>query len=76
LAVEVVSPSDQYSEVEEKVEQWLTAGCRMVIVVNPRSKSAVVYRPDGSLKRLSVGDAIDGADVVPGWQLPLGEIFA
>src|SRR5712692_7326151 len=36
LVVEVISPSDTYTEVEEKVLEWLEAGARMVVVVNPR----------------------------------------
>lgn len=34
-AVEVVSPSDLYTEVSEKVTEWLQAGSSMVMVVNP-----------------------------------------
>ncbi len=36
LAVEVVSPGDSYSEVEEKVVTWLNADSRMVLIVDPR----------------------------------------
>src|SRR5918999_1116101 len=32
LAVEVVSPSDTYTDVQEKVFDWLEAGARMIIV--------------------------------------------
>jgi Uma2 family endonuclease len=44
LAVEVVSPGDSYSEVEEKVFAWLDAGTKMVVVINPRQRSATVYK--------------------------------
>ena len=39
LVVEVVSPSDTYSDVEEKVFEWLAAGARLVVVVNSRKRS-------------------------------------
>jgi Uma2 family endonuclease len=76
LAVEVVSPNDTHSEVVEKSLEWLEAGCRMVIVVEPRRKTATVYRSRDDIRILTEGDAIDGADVVPGWRLPVSEIFA
>ena len=38
LAAEVVSPSNTYSGVEEKVSEWLNHGTRLVLVVNPLKK--------------------------------------
>lgn len=76
LAVEVVSPGDTFSEVEEKVFEWLDAGARMVVVVNPKKRTATVYRSRTEITVLTEEDALDGADVVPGWRLPLREIFS
>ena len=36
LAVEVISPGDNYADVEEKVFAWLDAGTK-IVVVNPAS---------------------------------------
>lgn len=74
LAVEVLSPNDTASEVEAKVRHWLQAGCRIVIVVDPEKKTVTVNTQQGTT-RLSDGDTLDGGDVVPGWQLPLRELF-
>jgi Uma2 family endonuclease len=74
LAVEVISPSDTYTEVDEKVAKYLACGTPMVIVVDPRKRSASVYTP-GNFIRVSVDDTLDGGDVVPGWKLPLRELF-
>lgn len=74
LAVEVVSPSDRYSDVDDKVTDWLDAGCRMVIVVNPRKRTVAVHR-GGSIQVLRETDVLEGGDVVPGWTLPLAAIF-
>ena len=76
LAVEVISPRDTYSDVAEKALDWLEAGTRMVLVVDPRCQSVTVYRSSSNIVVLSGDDAIDGADVVPGWKLPVREIFA
>ena len=75
LVVEVISPNDRYTEVEEKVAEWLEAGAGMVIVVNPRRRSVRVHRSLSDVIDLAEGDVIDGADVVPGWTLPISEIF-
>lgn len=75
LVVEVVSPGDSYGEVEEKVLDWLSAGCRMVVVVNPQRRTATVYRSRTDIAVLAEGDELDGGDVVPGWRLPVREIF-
>ncbi len=75
LAVGVVSPGDSFVEVEAKVARWLAAGCRMVVVVNPSRRAATVYRSLDEVRLLTEGDVLDGADVVPGWTLPLRELF-
>jgi Uma2 family endonuclease len=75
LAVEVVSSSDRYSEVDAKVREYLRAGCRMVVVIDPRNETATVHTPSAATL-LSIDDTIDGADVVPGWRLPLRGLFA
>lgn len=75
LAVEVVSPGDTFGRVEAKVARWLAAGCRMVIVVNPERRAATVYRSLSEVRLLTENDALDGADVVPGWTLPLRDLF-
>ncbi len=76
LAAQVVSPGDLYTEVDEKVATWLEHGARMVLVVNPRRRTVATHRPDGQVRLLAEGDEIDGEDVVPGWKLPVRELFA
>ena len=75
LAIEVISPNDRYSEVNEKVADYLAAGTRMVVVVNPRNRTVNVHTPDNTIT-LEMGDTLDGGEVVPGWQMPLTDIFA
>lgn len=78
LAVEVVSPNDSYAQVTEKALAWLKAGCGMVLVVDPEEHAVTVYRSRDEIRVLTsgAGDTIDGADVVPGWKLPVAELFA
>jgi len=67
LVVEVLSPNDRAGEVQGKVSDWLTAGSRLVWVIDPIRRRAVVYRTDGSVALLSEHDALDGEDVLPGF---------
>ncbi len=76
LAVEVVSPGDTYTEVEDKVLEWLDAGTLMVVVVNPRQRTVTLYRSRSDIVILTQDDILDGKDVVPGWSLPIQELFA
>ena len=75
LAVEVMSPRDRHTDVAEKVSEWLEAGAGMVIVVNPRNRTVQVYTSDGVIE-LTEADTLGGGDVVPGWTMPVADIFS
>jgi Uma2 family endonuclease len=75
LAVEVVSPSDRAGEVQAKVSDWLTAGSRLVWVIDPGRKRAVVYREDGTVDLLANQDALSGEDVLPGFSCSLDDVW-
>ena len=76
LAIEVISPNDRYSDVEEKVADWLAAGTSMVVLLNPRNHTASVRLPGQSPVILTEQDTLDGGEVVPGWRMAVKEIFA
>jgi Uma2 family endonuclease len=75
LVVEVISPGDRPGEVLAKVADWLSAGTRLVWVIDPARRVARVYRDDGTERILTVRESLDGEDVVPGFSCPLGEIL-
>ena len=75
LVVEVLSPGDTFSEVQEKVEDWLNAGVRAVWIVDSKRRIVTVYRSLTDVTRLSEGDELDGGDVVPGFRCKVSEIF-
>jgi Uma2 family endonuclease len=76
LAMETVSFSDTATGIELKAEEWLSAGCPLVWVVHPRRKTITVYRPQDASQPLGIDDRLTGEDVVPGFQIPVAEIFA
>jgi Uma2 family endonuclease len=75
LAVEVLSPGDRPGEVLAKVADWLSAGTRLVWVLDPARRVARVYRHDGMEQILAADQSLDGEDVVPGFSCPLGAIL-
>ncbi len=75
LAVEVLSPGDRAGEVNAKVHDWLDAGCRMVWVADPQTRTVTVYRSRREVEVLGAGDTLSGGDVVPGFTSPIAQIF-
>jgi Uma2 family endonuclease len=75
LVVEVLSPEDRPGEVLAKVADWLTAGTRLVWVVDPERRQARVYRADGSETVVPGDGALEGEDVLPGFTCLLASIF-
>ena len=76
----MVSPNDTHAGVTEKALAWLEAGTRMVLVVDPGEarRTVTVYRSREDIRILTAeaGYRLDGADVVPGWTVPVEQFFA
>lgn len=75
LVLETRSPSDTRREVEDKVAQWLAAGVRMVWELDLKARVLTVHRPGAEPRALGAGDTLDGADVLPGFTLPLARLL-
>ena len=76
LVVEVLSPSDTSERMHEKLSRYFAHGTRLAWVINPAERNALVYRAPEADRLLRVTDALDGEDVLPGFRLPLAELFA
>lgn len=75
LAVEVLSPSNTRWEIEVKVEEYLAAGARAVWVVDPQRQTVVVHLSGREPQTLGPSDTLDGGEYLPGFRLPVAEIF-
>jgi Uma2 family endonuclease len=75
LAAEVISPNDFYEEVDEKIEEYLRAGVRLVWVISPRNHTIRVYRLDGTSQSLREADELSGEDVLPGFRCRVADLF-
>lgn len=75
LAVEVVSPSNTVTQMQDKVCDFLDAGTRMVWVIDPRRRTVMVYCSRPEIGLLTEDEELDGGDVLPGFRLPVAELF-
>jgi len=75
LVVEVLSPGDRPGEILATVADWLSAGTRLVWVVDPLRRVARVYRQDGSETIVTAEAALEGEEVLPGFACPLETIL-
>ncbi|NJK43664.1 MAG: Uma2 family endonuclease [Pleurocapsa sp. SU_196_0] len=76
LAAETISPNDLYTDTHEKALEWLEAGTRAVIVIDPHKRHVTVYRSRSNIVVLEGDDILELEDVVPGFRLPVITIFA
>jgi Uma2 family endonuclease len=75
LVVEVRSKNDVPSEVDRKVADYLKSGVRVVWIVEPEAAVVVEYQ-SGQLRRVfGTADILTCEDLIPGFQLPLAELF-
>ena len=75
IVVEIVSPTDTQREVNDKTLMWLSHGVLLVIEVYPDEKAVMLHRPGQPAVTLTGDDVLDGGDVLPGFRLPLRDIF-
>jgi Uma2 family endonuclease len=76
LVVEVRSPSDRWIDVFTKVCEYLAAGVRVVVILDPTTASASVYRADELQQIRHNGDELTLPDVLPGFAVVVGQLFA
>lgn len=75
LVVEILSPGDRPGEVLGKVADWLSAGSRLVWVIDAERRLARVYRADGTEDIVTADETLHGEDVLPGFAWPLTSIL-
>ena len=75
LAVEVESPTDRPGQIAQKMRLYRDAGVPLVWWVHPRDHTVSVYRNGELAATLGEDDLLDGEDVLPGFVLPVRDIF-
>jgi Uma2 family endonuclease len=76
LAVEVLSESNTASEIARKIDELFEGGTQLIWVFDPREQTTVVYTAPDLFTELAPHDVLTGEPVLPGFRLPLAELFA
>jgi Uma2 family endonuclease len=76
LAVEVISPSNTRREMERKLSDYFASGVRLVWFVYPISREIAVHTSPQDVTMLHVGDTLEGGAVMPGFSVPVAQLFA
>jgi Uma2 family endonuclease len=75
LAIEIDLASGRKPGGLQRIRDYLEAGVPLVWAIHPTTRSANVYRADGTTLELSEQDTLDGEDILPGFRLPLTDLF-
>jgi Uma2 family endonuclease len=75
LAVEILSKNNTAEEMDRKLHDYFTAGVRLVWYIEPATRTARAYTGVDQWSEVGVGDSLVGGEVLPGFALPLGQLF-
>jgi Uma2 family endonuclease len=76
LAVEVKSPTDAIDQLREKLDSFLEQGTTVGILIHPQQKWVEIRRLNQEPMILKGTDTLTVPDILPGWELPLEDIWA
>jgi Uma2 family endonuclease len=71
----VISPSDSFADLLEKVQEYLAAGTRLVWVLDPEARKAIVFRPNRPPETVGTNGTLHGEDALPGFTQPLADVW-
>jgi len=75
LVFEVRSPSDLWTDMIAKMLEYLSAGVSVVVILDPKTKSASVFRPSDRQDVIEADGTLTVPDVLPGFAVPVRSLF-
>lgn len=75
LVVEVVSPTDRWNDVTQKLREYFSIGVRLVWVADPAAQTVFVYRSLTEMQEVKSGETLGGGDVLPNFSEPVAGFF-
>ena len=75
LVIEVRSPSDLWTDALEKVLDYLRIGVRAVVILDPKTESASVFRSGARQETFEKDQILTIEDVLPGFAVPVARFF-
>ncbi len=75
LAIEVLSEGNTPGEMARKVREYFDSGCRLVWLIDPRTRTVAVYTSPAKPIILTEKQTLTGGDVLAGFRIPLRKLF-
>lgn len=75
FVIELRSPDQSLTALREKMDEYMDNGCRLGWLIDPQNRRTYVYSENGDIQTVPFDTALSGGDVLPGFELRLGEMF-
>ncbi len=76
LVVEIISPTDRWAEVRQKLEDYFSIGVLRVWLIEPKARDILVHRSPTEMQKLTEADTLRGEGALEGFSLSVSELFA
>ena len=76
LVVEIISPSDRWSDMRRKIDEYFAIGIQWVWVIEPEDHAVLVYHSRTDMRELTENDTLVGEGALEGFSLPVASLFA
>jgi Uma2 family endonuclease len=76
LVAEIRSKNDTRAELERKAAEYLSAGVRLVLIVDPEAKTIVAHQAGSEPRLYRESDTLTLDELIPGFRLHLAECFS
>lgn len=76
LVVEILSPSDTQENIDEKIDDYLAAGVRLVWVIDPHDKTVLIYRPGAEPQLVTIAQELTADAELPSFRVQAGQLFS
>ena len=76
LMVEVKSPTDSLSALRKKIQNFLSQGTKVGILINLEKHRIEIYRPAEEVVVLGDGDILSIPDLLPGFEVAVSDLWS
>lgn len=74
FVLELLSPSDRLADAQQKMDDWMTNGCQLGWLLDPRTRTAYVYRPEQAMQTYPNVTLLSGETTLPGFSLDISQL--
>lgn len=75
FVIEILSESDSQFYLNDKMNDWMTNGCKLAWLIDPKTRTTKIYRPRKKIQSVPFSTPLQGEDILPGFSIDLTEIF-